>query len=550
MKNSNTIFISIILILSIMLMLFVGCNKSIEEPTLPIEESEDNNNQGNNVENNNDQGSNEQNANINVTQFSLNFLSDLMVDTNSVTAYGIKQSSEDIGNVSDNPIINTKVSMLSSTLLDDRISNDSHRKPKYSLFQTTEQYYNGNVEYNENSISKVTFKKNTSATEEIYDNNGNLITTDTKITQEDLDAQINKVYTTNRYTFLQFIAMVDNSGTYPYCNSNKEIEYEDITVRPSSMTYDENGVAEFDKTDYFSSNLTASFVIDNETGFIYKIENFYIKSFHNGLVVDEKGYYYIIKTNENQCLTFTDILPNKDCKVNNAVFDNYGWTYVANDLIDSIDNENKVVYTTIRDKYIVDSRNNVYEFQSRYSIPNIMLNGVSTKLDNTELIIGIKNLFTNYWSDCEGILAYNKDCIIFNFNLYTQQGIIAIQSKNGILYVDDTISKTNYYWLENKYNVIIQSIDNEIHYKIIDFDDRVSFGKEFTKLSDMKLFKAKDYYLEVGKDNYKVNNVFYSAGVNGTQYYQIIETENGLELKELQSKSYLENVFIFQPINK
>ena len=550
MKNSNTIFISIILILSIMLMLFVGCNKSIEEPTLPIEESENNNNQGNNVENNNDQGSNEQNANINVTQFSLNFLSDLMVDTNSVTAYGIKQSSEDIGNVSDNPIINTKVSMLSSTLLDDRISNDSQRKPKYSLFQTTEQYYNGNVEYNENSISKVTFKKNTSTTEEIYDNNGNLITTDTKITQEDLDAQINKVYTTNRYTFLQFIAMVDNSGPYPYCNSNKEIEYEDITVRPSSMTYDENGVAEFDKTDYFSSNLTASFVIDNETGFIYKIENFYIKSFHNGLVVDEKGYYYIIKTNENQCLTFTDILPNKDCKVNNAVFDNYGWTYVANDLIDSIDNENKVVYTTIRDKYIVDSRNNVYEFQSMYSIPNIMLNGVSTKLDNTELIIGIKNLFTNYWSDCEGILAYNKDCIIFNFNLYTQQGIIAIQSKNGILYVDDTISKTNYYWLEKKYNVIIQSIDNEIHYKIIDFDDRVSFGKEFTKLSDMKLFKAKDYYLEVGKDNYKVNNVFYSAGVNGTQYYQIIETENGLELKELQSKSYLENVFIFQPINK
>ena len=167
MKNSITIFISIILILSILLMLFVGCNKSIKEPTLPKEEGEDNNNQGNNVENNNDQGSNEQNANINVTQFSLNFLSDLMVDTNSVTAYGIKQSSEDIGNVSDNPIINTKVSMLSSTLLDDSISNDSQRKPKYSLFQTTEQYYNGNVEYNENSISKVTFKKNTSTTEEI-----------------------------------------------------------------------------------------------------------------------------------------------------------------------------------------------------------------------------------------------------------------------------------------------------------------------------------------------------------------------------------------------
>ena len=533
-----------------MLMLFVGCNKSLKEPISPIEEGEDNNNQGNNEENNNEQGDNDQNTNINVTQFSLNFLSDLMVDTNSVTAYGIKQSSEDIENANVNPTLNTRVSMLSSTLLDDTISKENQRKPKYSLFQTTEQYYNGNVEYNENSISEVTFKKNTSTTEEIYDNNGHLITTDSIITQEDLDAQINKVYTTKRYTFLQFIARVDNSGIYPYFNSNKEIEYEDITVRPSSMTYDENGVAEFDKTDYFSGNLTASFVIDNETGFIYKIENFYIKSFHNGLVVDEKGYYYIIKTNENHCLTFTDILPNKDCTVNNAVFDNYGWTYVANDLIDSIDNENKVVYTTIRDKYIVDSRNNVYEFQSRYSIPNIMMNGASTKLDNTDLIIGIKNLFTNYWSDCEGILAYNNDCIIFNFNLYTQQGIIAIQSKNGILYVDDTISKTNYYWLENEYNVIIQSIDNEIHYKIIDFDDRVSFGKEFTKLSDMKLFKAKDYYLEVGKDKYKVNNVFYSVGVNGTLYYQIIETENGLELKELQSKTYLENVFIFQPINK
>ncbi|MGN0765596.1 MAG: hypothetical protein ACI4MO_03855 [Christensenellales bacterium] len=182
MKNSITIFISIILILSIMLMLFVGCNKSLKESISPIEEGEDNNNQGNNEENNNEQGDNDQNTNINVTQFSLNFLSDLMVDTNSVTAYGIKQSGEDIENANVNPTLNTKVSMLSSTLLDDTISKDNQRKPKYSLFQTTEQYYNGNVEYNENSISEVTFKKNTSTTEEIYDNNGHLITTDSIIT--------------------------------------------------------------------------------------------------------------------------------------------------------------------------------------------------------------------------------------------------------------------------------------------------------------------------------------------------------------------------------
>ena len=527
-----------------MLMLFVGCNKSNEVTTSPIEEGEDNSDQDTNDKCNEEQSNNEQKNDNNVTKFSLNYLSNLMVVTNNVTAYGIKQSSEEIDNVDIKSNFNTKISFLSSTLLDTTTQNDKQRKPKYSLFQTTEHYQNGNVEYNDNGISKVTFKKNISTTEELFDIKGNLITTDTTIYQEDLDAQINKVYTTHRYTFLQFIALVDNSGAYPYYNSNDEIEYEDITVRPSSMTYDENGVAEFDKTDYFSSNLTASFVIDNETGFIYKIENFYIKSFHNGLVVDEKGYYYTIKTNENHSLTFTDILPNKDVIINNAVYDNYGWTYVSNNLINAIDNENKIKYST-NIKYLIDSYNNVYVYSEYYAVPKIlpkkMVNGVATEFENDTLI----KLCMDY---SYHILGYYKDCLIYDFALYCPEGISAIMSNNGSLFVPETA--TNYFWLDDNYDAIIQIKDKILYYKEIDYDDRVGFGDGFTKISDLELTKKNDYYLEVGNDKYKVNNVFYSVGRNGTIYYQIIKSEIGIELKELRSKSYEDNIIIFQPINK
>lgn len=56
--------------------------------------------------------------------------------------------------------------------------------------------------------------------------------------------------------------------------------------------------------------------------------------------------------------------------------------------------------------------------------------------------------------------------------------------------------------------------------------------------------------MNVGNDRYKIYNVYYRTGTNETTYYRLLKSPNGVELVEITSKSYTDNVFIFQPINK
>ena len=258
-----------------------------------------------------------------LTSFQISYMSDLMIDVEQVTAFGIRQ---DIDSDSGASVVN--VSFVANIVND----NQEQKKPRknYYLYSTTETYEYGNIEYDENTISKVTFKKNTSINKDVYDKDGNLITSETTIEQKDIDSQINKIYTTKQYTFMQFVARVESSGLYNYKDLNGEIKTEYVTLRPDSLTYDEYGVAEFDKTDYFSGNLTASFVLDNSTGYIYKIENFHIKSFKNGLIVDDNGYIYSIKIDSDKNLVFTDIMPNKGVQIKGVAIDADGYIFVCN----------------------------------------------------------------------------------------------------------------------------------------------------------------------------------------------------------------------------
>ena len=488
---------------------------------------------------------NDNNNNSTVNTISLSFMKDLMVDTSGVTAYGIKKSQQD------NQSHVSTVSLLSEKV----VNNDNGRKnnSKFYLYKTTENYEYGNVEYDENKITKVTFKKNTTVSEEIYDNEGNLIDSSTIITQDDLDGKINKVYTTKQFTYLQFVADVEGSGYYNYYDSNNALQTEYVSLRPNSLTFDENGVAEFDKTDYFSSNLTASFVIDNETGYIYKIDGFYIKSFKNNLVLDENGYYYSVKTDEESNLVFTDIMPNKDVEVYYAMIDNYGWTFIYNNMLDIRDESNKIICFTSGKEFIADYEGNVYkvEYYPQSLIEHlakIFINGKETDIENNSLI-KLKSL-------TDGWVSYSHDLVAYynGLDIYQVASNFVIRSNEGFKL--EIFNCYDWNWFDNNFCEIITIQNKNIYYYSVNIADYISntkiisVEKDFTKLSDMQLTCVDNYYLKIGNDLYKQTNIYKSVDINETEYYKLVKDVDGLTLVKLEAKEYTNNIFVFQPINK
>ena len=486
--------------------------------------------------------------------FSLGYMKNLMIDVDGVTAYSIRKNLNSTRS-SGAGTVKKSISLLSAELSDRQKGSTSATEPKFYLYSTNENYEYGNVEYDSNGIQKVTFVKNTEIDGDVYDDSGNIIDSNRKITQDEINGQVNKIFTTKEYTYIQFVALVGSSGEYPYMNANGNIYYEYVNVRPEGMTYDENGVAEFDMTDYYSSNLTASFVIDNSTGYIYKIENLHIKSFHNGLVVSNNGYYYLISTDENHNLIFTDVLPNKDVSVIDVIMDKYGWLFLVNDRINSVDSERKVLYTTELKKYAFDRDYNVYVWNysdpvGYYRVTHKMVDGKEEPYKNH----GFLNLTLLY--DSTNIVLY-KDLTVKS----VRKSLAYNPDTDCGLFVDSRNPEINTYWgistwFDNNYDMIIAHCNNALYYATVDLNDYVDkkvtlyVEDDFTQFADFKLFGAENYYMSVGNDRYKINNVCYRVSANETAYYRIVRTTTGLELVELTSKSYRDNVFIFQPINK
>ena len=480
---------------------------------------------------------------------SLNYITNLSVDVDGITAYSIKK------NLGQNVKAEKAISLLSAELTDDE--NETDAAPKYYLYSTRENYEYGNVEYDESGITKVTFKKNAEVTEDVYDNEGNLIDSNRTITQDELDSQINKIYTTKEFTYIQFVALVESSGRYPYQDARGKIAYEEVTLRPESMTYDSEGVAEFDKTDYYSSNLTASFVIDNLTGYIYKIEDFHIAGFHNGLIKDSNGYFYAISIDENHNLVFTDVMPNKDVGIHDVMKDCYGWIFVVNTAINNVDRERKVFYTTEVKKYAFDRDKNVYiwkYYANGGTYPGVthkMVNGEAEPFENH----GLLRLSLIYSRDTsytdvimyEDLIIQTSGARLAAYNPQTNCGLYV--TTHGNLYISQ-------YWLDQNYDTILVSYNDKLYYLAVDLNDyldsytTVYVEDTFIQLSDLSLVRAQDYYMSIGNDKYKIDNVYYHMDAVKTSYYYIVRTTTGLELVELTSKTYTENVFIFQPINK
>lgn len=504
------------------------------------------------------------NENNNVyNELKLDYMKDFMIDVSDVAGYAIKYEYFD----STKQVVKVKkdneIELLSARVLSD--SQEDKEETPY-LYTTSEDGVYGNVEYDLEDIEKVVFLKS-AKTYEINDNLEDLII------QDNLDAKINKVYTAGKYTFLQFIAKVEESGSYPYEDSNGEIHYENVYVRPTKLVYDEKGVSEFDKKDYFTSKLTASFVIDNDTGLIYKIENIYIKEFKNGLVIDNNGYYYRMNVDLNGNLTFTDILVNKDVTIYSAAYDNYGWTYICNSQFEYKDEASKTILFKKDNDYIVDANNNVYRFieDSYYIVIEEFPNGGKTVTSRDKHYISYKmedgesKVYQNqgFIKEVKKI-DENEDEIIFSatYNDYYISDLGVYHKRNGTevnKFNDDVYDLTlNGVWLDDNYDMAIKLDQGKLYYKHINIDDYLNTNtrllqSDYTLMhSDIENLEVhdKDYYLEVANDKVKITHVYKVIGLNETKYYRIVRENDVLTLKEVEAISYSQNIYIFQPINK
>ena len=127
----------------------------------------------------------------------IDYVKDLAIDVNNATAFGIKKAT--VKNS-----VSSQANLFSNTFLNATpVAAAENVFEKNYLYSTTEVYENGNVEYNENTITKVTFKKSTIVDENVYDSQGNLIDSNRTITQEEIPAQINKLHVNSDYMFMQ-----------------------------------------------------------------------------------------------------------------------------------------------------------------------------------------------------------------------------------------------------------------------------------------------------------------------------------------------------------
>lgn len=489
---------------------------------------------------------NDINNNQPVLNMKINYIKNLQLNSTSNTAYGIKKSVSS----SEIPAQKVKHSHKNESFINlNSVTNVSHNQSnneKYYLYSTSQNYLNGDVEYDEGSVQKVTFKKNTEITEDVYDDKGNLIPSNKTITQDEIDAQINKLYVTEKYMFMQFIPLVFESGNYNYYDGDV-LKSEYLEVRPTSLTFDLNGASDFDSKNYYSSSLSQSFVIDNMTGYIYKLENFKINSIiDTDIVKDNDNNFYKMSIGNDGSLIFTDLMPNKDIQIANAITDKYGFTFVYNGVIDQIDTDNKIIYT--KNRYLYDENKTVYSTDSMFKIQKACINGNWQDVDS-DLTCQKLTYFTTSSSDY--LRGYYRGKGISNFIVHSSDagGIIGMVDSITLSY-DITVAK----WWDNE--SVITSKDNFVYAKVFNLDEcynthQIFNLESFTKISEEPLYKYSDkYYINVGSDKKQIDNVYYKNTLTGTSYYQLVRNGDTFELHLLEDKNYTQNIFIFQPINK
>lgn len=492
------------------------------------------------------------------TNLNISYIKDLAIDVDGLTGFAIK-SEEEVG-THKNSVQLASYNTSGQTYKVTADEQESGLARNY-LYATKADCEQGDFVYSPDSVEKVSFKKNDSVKEEIYDSDGKVISSERRLTQEEIPAQINKFYATENFLFMQFVFvrqakandMLFEEGGHYYLN-DYTVRYGEYTeVRPDDLVYDENGITEFDRTGYRNSEYVKNFVVDRATGYIYQIENFNIDVvFNTSIVGVDDGtesfryYYYRISVNPEGELLFTDVMPNREVWVYGVETDKYGYTFVWNDAINLIDKENKIYYFTDGDEYFIDDAQEVYQCDTNYPYTiSVMVNGEPQKYNNDKVLSGLRRIGREKDEMYGGVMGNYKGRFV------DYQGRIA-----NALWCPDNVR-----WLGNNFltsTLLYCDDDGGLYYKIIDIESCIESPVELTPPSDFqkisedvgKLEDVEFYDMKVGKSVVRVKNAFTAKTPTGTKCYKAVKNGDKVELKLLQDKEYTQNVFIFQPLSK
>jgi hypothetical protein len=148
------------------------------------------------------------------------------------------------------------------------------------------------------------------------------------ITQEEVDGQVDKLYVLYQFTFISFVPLTLNSRPEA---SLLENDYDDVAL--------------YDKTDYYSDSTRQSFVVDNETGLIYKIENTFIERISRGILwIKNNLVPHDMRITASGELEFFPLFTNETIIAFDAFKDKHGNTFIFNNRLNIVDRASKTTF--------------------------------------------------------------------------------------------------------------------------------------------------------------------------------------------------------------
>lgn len=148
------------------------------------------------------------------------------------------------------------------------------------------------------------------------------------ITQDEVEGQVDKLYVLYQYTFISFVPLNLNSRPQ---DQDLELDYDDVPL--------------YDKQGYFSESTRQSFVVDNDTGLIYKIENINITSLSGGCVsVQDSPFPFDMRITQLGNLEFFTLHQNASITTYSCIKDKFGNKFVRNNRINTYSVENKTTF--------------------------------------------------------------------------------------------------------------------------------------------------------------------------------------------------------------
>lgn len=395
------------------------------------------------------------------------------------------------------------------------------------------------------------------------------------VSQSNIGGEIDKLYVYNeRFTFISFV---------PYGCSSRPNEEE--------MKYEDDGIAVYDKTDYYSSNDRISFIIDNNSGYIYKIEDINIAYIHNNLLVtNEFDYVYDFYIDENNDLKIYALYTNKDIEFYDFGKDIYGNKYVSNTKLNYYDEKTNTTY------FVAFDSSALLKIYTKGECTNPDLVG-DKMIDSYWEIVNSKNLDRNVSSIRNDVYLYTSNKRIVHtkagaqgtpsyfssfFYLLEENSSERNISPTDSFYVDPSNHGPNkesgllidnnhaysinygirkYGYLSGVENVVEYNLSNmEFNsYNDIYSDDKMACFKYFIKHKVILLYDIETgsvyldkYFIDGTKEKLleEVNisddsKSILKYGVNGNEYYEIIVKENN---GEIEAKAYLVGTYKEEPI--